>query len=1261
MFQHLLMTTLATLTSGQQYNINFNPLNPYIDDIGKRSLQPQQPECTESGDRLICTVSRNATEEASAWTTLTARLDCALSPLAQNDFRSAKDCQCEGSVLMTKLGDPPVLDYRDCTCMLCPAGFGDFPFSINCDTPNQEGNPVILDECTSIDCGNNCNGTCVSGCEENVAPECESLCENTKPSALDPDGSPPETSTPSGCTVSGDRLLCSIAQNISEAWVDGPMSWTTLQASLDCAASPQAQENIRQAKDCKCDASVVEFSKGGDLGDSQMCSCMLCPAGLGDQPISVDCSNNLELANDTDTLLGEDCAGLDCDGICIGEFLTDLVKSQKDLSAFEDLILASRISAFWRDRTIGDKFTVFAPTNLAFDKSEYLKLYGKYMAEAPDWVIHLTVLLKFHTVEGLIKSADFTDGQVLFPFSDESSETFTVSLPAEGGVDLILGGNINKASVVGAELITGNGVVHKVNHLFTPKVLTVSLMESITQYPVGLSKFRKAIVTVGLEDILKNDDVTVFAPTDDAFGAIQGDLLTDAGQQDELESLLLNHIIEGVWHRIKETRSLTSLAGLRLRIDDTFQRVNGVHIELSDRVARNGILHIIQGLLVPPDTNSLRGLMATQEDLSTFASVVSVNNTGFKLGEADGPFTLFAPTNAAVLENSLSKELVLRYLSVPGWKIHRRALFLFHTYHGLLFSANLTNGQPLTPLFENLRGETIRVSLDTDEIMLSGEKFSSNLIETDLQADNGVLHKVDQLFLPKQLAYNLRELFLEIDGRLAIFEQLVVIVGLEDSLSTQFVTLFGPINNALEELGWDPEVIDIINTGNEEKVRTLLLNHVVENIYHKEMLTPGLQLMSLAGHTLTITNDRQDLLVNGVVVDVFNKISSNGIAHVIDGAMYPSHKPDVSLEPITENPTNISSSSPSDEQGNATSSPTVEPTQSTEGPPPTSRLRLPQKFRLRRLRMKLKNAGLLKTQQDIEAWEKATETLYLRFYNSNRRRLEDDERRREARDVTTDITFESQEITIDASGQTVNTITYDQSFEYTLAETDSTEDLIPENLVTEPFADEAARESYEQELEATVPAFEGSDIGATSAPVIPADEAGSSGDGQSNTILFIGMACMAVAAIVACFFTRRLIQMNQRQLENTPRSKNLYGESYYGDEDEESNDAFFMRDPVARDVQAPGTTIILEHKVEQDLQNHEDYSSEEESEEGNDIVVTPPDFLDSREQNDGGSEMNQTNGTHQVNDDHDNDKDEDESKESSEEIDDVFDTFLDER
>ncbi len=272
-----------------------------------------------------------------------------------------------------------------------------------------------------------------------------------------------------------------------------------------------------------------------------------------------------------------------------------------------------------------------------------------------------------------------------------------------------------------------------------------NLLEVIDDVP-ELATFRSLLALAQVEEPVAVNQLTFFAPTDDAFATLPDDLREAVLTDPELAFQLLGA------HVVAERRPITDLAaagtvlngnGFPITVTEAESAylVDDIAVTRPDLEATNGYVHVIDGFIglsddVAAPPVSVGQLVAERTDLaSLFAALESV--TG-ELTPSDGSdFTLFAPTNAAFEQLPAgSMDLLLttnaKLLELLG----------YHIVPGALFSADLTDGLVLV----TSTGAELLVSVDGGIVRVGG----ATITEADLTGSNGVVHIVDGVLLPPQ-------------------------------------------------------------------------------------------------------------------------------------------------------------------------------------------------------------------------------------------------------------------------------------------------------------------------------------------------------------------------------------------------------------------------------------------------------------------------------------------------------------------------------
>lgn len=276
----------------------------------------------------------------------------------------------------------------------------------------------------------------------------------------------------------------------------------------------------------------------------------------------------------------------------------------------------------------------------------------------------------------------------------------------------------------------------------------------------NLSTLVAAVQKAGLVEALGGEDLTVFAPTDAAFGALLDALGLESLDDltvEQLTPILLYHVVPAV----VMADAAIDLAGdegvaetlggtITLSIEETSLVLDGdeaaATVTATDVEACNGVVHVIDGVLLP----SILDIVATQASFSGLLGLVQASSDPAGLSAVlDGPasdvvvsldpgaFTLFAPTNAAIdeLDAAPPAETLTEVLQ-------------YHVYAAdeAVLAADALGLDAAE--IEMLNGENLTVDGGTGVTLTDGQGNDSSVVVTDIFASNGVIHRIDGVLLP---------------------------------------------------------------------------------------------------------------------------------------------------------------------------------------------------------------------------------------------------------------------------------------------------------------------------------------------------------------------------------------------------------------------------------------------------------------------------------------------------------------------------------
>jgi uncharacterized surface protein with fasciclin (FAS1) repeats len=250
----------------------------------------------------------------------------------------------------------------------------------------------------------------------------------------------------------------------------------------------------------------------------------------------------------------------------------------------------------------------------------------------------------------------------------------------------------------------------------------------------------KALQETGLTKTVATEKLTVFAPSDYAFARL-GLNPSNIGQVPNLKEILLYHVLGGrVYSRDLKPGFVPTLNGAAVEVSfkqgKTF--INNAGVVLTDLRAFNGVIHIINSVLMPPSRNLVE-IASGNPDFSILVEAVKKAKLDDVLA-TQGPFTVFAPTNDAFI--GLLGELGASSLDDIDANTLKSVL-LYHVVQGRVFSSDLVTG-PVTSL-----GGIFNINVSTLTITDSKGRISGLVADKlNIQATNGVIHVINKVILP---------------------------------------------------------------------------------------------------------------------------------------------------------------------------------------------------------------------------------------------------------------------------------------------------------------------------------------------------------------------------------------------------------------------------------------------------------------------------------------------------------------------------------
>lgn len=246
-----------------------------------------------------------------------------------------------------------------------------------------------------------------------------------------------------------------------------------------------------------------------------------------------------------------------------------------------------------------------------------------------------------------------------------------------------------------------------------------------------------AIKVAGLAETLKGKGpYTVFAPTDDAFKRLpEGALDSLLKDKVKLKAVLLYHVVPGrvMASQVVKLREAKTALGQKVKVDARKGvRINDAKVVKADISTRNGVIHVIDRVLLPKadilDTAKAAGSFNT-----LLAAVEAAGLTATLRGA--GPYTVLAPTDAAFqkLPNGTLEALLAD-------KAKLQSILLYHVVPGAVTAKELAKLSGA----KTAQGQSVRITV-ADSIKVN----DASVIQADIATGNGVIHVIDSVILPR--------------------------------------------------------------------------------------------------------------------------------------------------------------------------------------------------------------------------------------------------------------------------------------------------------------------------------------------------------------------------------------------------------------------------------------------------------------------------------------------------------------------------------
>jgi len=415
----------------------------------------------------------------------------------------------------------------------------------------------------------------------------------------------------------------------------------------------------------------------------------------------------------------------------------------------------------------------------------------------------------------------------------------------------------------------------------------------------GLTILVDAVEAAGLTDALNSaGPFTVLAPTNEAFLALLADLELTAEElfanTELLTQVLTYHVIPGRFttDQLAANAPLATLEGTAVNIEDTgngfvinpgIPVAGDVDIIIENVNASNGIAQVIDTVLLPP-----KNLLETAEDAGLTILVDAVEAAGLTdTLNQPGPFTVFAPTNAAFEQLLADLDLTAPELFANTELL--TTVLLYHVVPGNLSAEELAAGTPFT----TVQGSLVNIVDNGGNFVVNpgvAVNGDVNVALTNVRASNGQAQVIDTVLLPPADLLDTAAA-----AGLTTLVDAVDAAGLRDALTAegQSFTVFAPTNDAFATLLAELNLTAAELFADTELLTTVLLYHVVNPVAPIDSIVANGGTATLEGTDVEAERNGDGTVVLNGTINVLAEdvLASNGFAQVIDGVLLPAMNP----------------------------------------------------------------------------------------------------------------------------------------------------------------------------------------------------------------------------------------------------------------------------------------------------------------------------------------------------------------------------------
>lgn len=282
----------------------------------------------------------------------------------------------------------------------------------------------------------------------------------------------------------------------------------------------------------------------------------------------------------------------------------------------------------------------------------------------------------------------------------------------------------------------------------------------------------------------------------------------------------------------------------------------------------------------PTPTNDVVQIAQADPQFSILVEAVVAADLAGALKGA-GPFTVFAPTNAAfaaaLTELGITKEALLADKALLS------KILTYHVVPAKVLKAQVLLGKPVN----TLQGESITLDGAANLTITDQRGRKANVTSTDILASNGVVHVIDKVILPTT-----KNIVQVAQGNpdFSILVEAVVAANLVGALTGPGpLTVFAPTNAAFAAALTSLGITKAQLLADKALLTKVLTYHVVPGLIREAQVPLDKPITTLQGETFTVdaTLSITDQRARKAKIVATNVAATNGVVHAIDAVILP--------------------------------------------------------------------------------------------------------------------------------------------------------------------------------------------------------------------------------------------------------------------------------------------------------------------------------------------------------------------------------------